>query len=72
MQKLTNKWTEADLDRLKVLVAAGASPHRAAVAMKRSVQSVQNKARDFGTPFPSMIVERMKLREAMGTNRSRR
>jgi hypothetical protein len=44
-------WSECDFDRLKALVASGASALRASVALKRSVSVTKQKARDLGIPF---------------------
>ena len=41
MRNITSKWTEADVERLKAMVASGASPHRAAVVLRRGVISVE-------------------------------
>jgi hypothetical protein len=67
MRKLRSQWTDSDVERLKALVASGASPHRAAVVLKRQVMSVQNKARAVGCPFPSMVAQRTKIRRLLGT-----
>lgn len=45
-------WTAEDLEMLKKLVANGLSPARVAVHFKRSVSSVQSRARLEGSPFP--------------------
>jgi hypothetical protein len=58
-------WSEREYQRLKELVASGASALRASVVLKRSMMSVRNKARDLGTPFPSEIEERAKRRELL-------
>jgi hypothetical protein len=58
-------WSEEEYQRLKELVASGASALRASVALKRSKQSVQGKARLLGTPFPSELVARAKLRKVL-------
>jgi len=44
-------WDEAQVAQLRALVAGGASPVRAAAALKRAQSSVQAKARKLGTPF---------------------
>jgi hypothetical protein len=45
-------WTESDNERLKAMVAQGASLLRAAAAFRRTIVSVQSQARKLGTPFP--------------------
>ena len=46
-------WSDRDIERLKVLVASGASAVRASVALKRGLAVTKNKARDLGIPFRS-------------------
>jgi hypothetical protein len=46
-------WDEAEIDRLKQLVAAGVSLARAAVTLKRTLVSAQRQAVKVGTPFPT-------------------
>lgn len=46
-------WSESDAERLKTLVASGASALRASVALKRSLSVVKLKARELGVPFRS-------------------
>jgi GcrA cell cycle regulator len=58
---ISGSWTEADNERLKALVAQGASIVRAAAAFNRSLISVRNQARKLGTPFPPMRAFRKKL-----------
>jgi hypothetical protein len=58
MRRTNTPWSNEELERLKTLVASGATPIRASIALKRSKQSVRTKARAMGTPFPSMAVEK--------------
>ncbi|NVN84886.1 MAG: hypothetical protein HXX15_02245 [Rhodopseudomonas sp.] len=44
-------WDDEQVAQLKALVATGASPIRAAAALKRAQSSVLVKARKLGTPF---------------------
>jgi hypothetical protein len=55
-------WTDAEIERLKALIASGATLLRASVALKRPKHSVQSKARALGTPFPNALTERKKRR----------
>ena len=50
---LSRRWTDGDLDKLRTLVASGASPLRASAALKRSKAIVRIKAREIGVPFPT-------------------
>jgi hypothetical protein len=53
-------WTEAEDERLKALVAQGASVVKAAAALKRTIVSVRTRARVLGCPFPPLRVARQK------------
>jgi len=55
-------WSESDAERLKVLIASGASALRASVALKRSLSVVKLKARELGVPFQSEAELRAKRR----------
>lgn len=50
----STNWTEAECERLVDLIKSGCSVARAAVIFKRSISSVQNRARKLGTPFPKL------------------
>jgi hypothetical protein len=54
MRKLARSWTDEDTELLKRLHASGASVLRASIALKRSKQYVQARARDLGIPFASL------------------
>jgi hypothetical protein len=55
-------WTPVQVARLGALIDAGASAVRSSAAMKRSIISVQTKARQIGKPFPSVrAVKRARL-----------
>ncbi len=56
-------WDDEQVERLKELIAGGASPIRAAAALKRARTSVQVKARKLGMPFMASR-ESKKLRNA--------
>ena len=51
MRSKRKNWSQEDCDRLRELVASGASPLRASLALKRSLAVTKNKARDIGAPF---------------------
>lgn len=55
-------WTESDAERLRALIASGASAIRASVALKRSLSVTKLKARELGVPFPSEAELRAKRR----------
>ena len=44
-------WTEEDQARIKLMMAAGASARRIAVALKRPSDTVKQRAKDLGLPF---------------------
>jgi hypothetical protein len=54
-------WTDQDSERLKALVASGASALRAAAIFNRTLPSIKEKARKLGTPFPSVQEARKKF-----------
>ena len=58
-------WSESDAERLKVLIASGASALRASVALKRSLSVVKLKARELGVPFPSEAELKAKRRRIL-------
>jgi len=47
----SRKWTAAHISQLIVLIDAGCCAACAAIAIKRSISVVQNKARRLGKPF---------------------
>jgi hypothetical protein len=59
---MRKKWTEDDTEKLKRLRQIGASPARAAVALKWSKTVVKEKAREFGISFPSWRTQRSEQR----------
>ena len=58
MRSLTRAWSADDEERLKALVASGASTVKAAGALKRTTKSVKVRARALGTPFPPLRIMR--------------
>ena len=56
-------WSESDAERLRALIASGASAIRASVALKRSLSVTKLKARELGVPFPSEAELRAKRRQ---------
>ena len=61
---ITRQWTDAELQQLRLLRSKGASPLRAAAALKRNIKSVQRQARLSGAPFPSLRAARKSLQSA--------
>ena len=61
-------WSPEDIEKLKALIANGASATRAAAALKRKIVAVQVKARALGTPFPTVRTERKKWQEPLKRN----
>ncbi len=59
-------WTAQESQRLKELVAGGATPFRAAAALKRSIVSVTNQARKLGSPFSPITEIRKKWADTRG------
>lgn len=54
-------WTETDIERLKSLVASGASAIRCAAAFNKSVSHIREQARKLWLYFPSVRETRKKL-----------
>jgi hypothetical protein len=63
LRPLSNPWTEEECLRLKKLHAAGASPVRAALALKKSRDRVKEKARELGIPFETMHARKRRQKE---------
>ncbi len=59
-------WLPEQIEVLRKLVEAGASPIKAAARLKRSAVSVQMKAKEAGVPFPDRrhVKRQQQLREA--------
>ena len=51
---IRSPWSVKENERLKTMIANGASALRSAAALKRSVLSVRDQACKLGTPFPSI------------------
>jgi hypothetical protein len=62
MRDHQRKWTTEDCEKLKALVQQGASAFRASAALRRSVPTVKNKARELGCPFPLLQGVRAKTK----------
>lgn len=64
-------WTPEQVARLECLIDSGASAIRAAAALKRTIVSVQQRARVMGKPFPHRhAVKRARLvKEAEAVSR---
>jgi GcrA cell cycle regulator len=60
MRSRNPPWTTEDNERLKGLVAQGASVIRAAAALNRSIMGVRHQARKIGCPFPPLRIARQK------------
>jgi GcrA cell cycle regulator len=48
---LSKAWSESDVERLKAMVASGASALRTSIALKRSLAMTKRKASELGFPF---------------------
>lgn len=51
-------WTSENDDRLRELVAKGASANRIAAALNRRVHSVRDRARRLGCSIPTVAAQR--------------
>jgi hypothetical protein len=62
-------WTPEQIARLEAMIDAGATAFRAAAAMKRTIISVQTKARQLGKPFPHVrAIRRARLAKEAQAN----
>jgi hypothetical protein len=59
-RRLSEPWTMRDEERLRALVAQGASLLRAALALRRSKEYIRDRANKMGCPFPHLKVVRLK------------
>jgi GcrA cell cycle regulator len=64
MQPRTRAWTTEDDERLRALIAKGASAIRAAAALKCPIAKVRAQARKIGYPFPTIRVSDNSSRSA--------
>jgi hypothetical protein len=64
MRRLLEPWRTLDDERLKAMVAQGASVVRVAAALRRRKGIVRARARKLGCPFPSLRVARQKWANA--------
>ena len=67
MRSLHTRWTDADIETLKKLHAAGASALRASLALKKNKNVVRALARKLGIPF---VTERDRKRRQAERERS--
>jgi DNA-directed RNA polymerase subunit RPC12/RpoP len=61
MKVKTGPWTEAENERLRELVAQGASPIRLAAVFNRKIVRVRTQARKLGLSFPKKFSYRQKF-----------
>jgi orotate phosphoribosyltransferase len=61
--RVRGAWSDEDLKRLAELAASGATPLRAAAALKRNLLSCKNQARKMGIPFAPVWKMRKVIRE---------
>lgn len=57
-------WTAEQDEKLRLLVASGASALKAAAALKRGTISVRNRAKKLRVPFPTVREVRRKIAAA--------
>lgn len=64
MMPLVRPWSDADVERLRVMAAAGASPIKCAAALRRNVQAIRRQAGRLGIRLPTLREQRKRLRDA--------
>jgi len=62
-------WTDDEVAKLSSMIEQGASARRVAVALKRPLDSVKNRARDLGKPFPKEADIKKRIKQILGTPR---
>jgi hypothetical protein len=60
MRPLIKSWTRLEDERLRAMVAQGASAIKAAAALRRSKISVGERAKKLGCPFTPLRISRKK------------
>jgi hypothetical protein len=65
------RWTPEEIERLKAMIAARASANRIAVALRRPVNSVLERARILGMSLPTITEERRRVRNLLKQDNSR-
>ena len=59
---MSKEWNEEAIQKLKRMRELGASPARAALALKCNKAAVKAKARELGMPFPHLRIQRSEQR----------
>jgi hypothetical protein len=59
------RWAPEEIEQLKTMIAAQASANRIAVALKRPVKSVFQRARSLGMSLPTITEERRRVRNML-------
>ena len=62
------RWTPEEIEKLKAMIAARASANRIAVALKRPLNVIRDRARDLGVRLPTMTEERKRVRMLLNQN----
>jgi len=55
---MPKEWSEAEIEKLRRLRQLGASPSRAALALRMNKTKIRRKALELGIPFPAQRTER--------------
>lgn len=64
MMPLVRRWTEADIEKLRLMAEAGASAMKCAAALRRPTHSVKKQARNLGLSLAGVREVRAKMKEA--------
>jgi hypothetical protein len=67
--KRRTRWTPEENERLKAMVASGVPVLKAAAAFKCKMSDIRTRARQLGTPFPTIREVRKKFASDPGLSR---
>jgi hypothetical protein len=62
-------WTDDEVAKLSSMIERGVSAQRAAVSLKRPLDSIKKRAKDLGKPFEKEAHRKKRLKQILGTPR---
>ena len=64
---LRRVWTDKEVARLKEMIEKGLSAQRIALALRRPTDSIKQRARQIGMPFPHDVDLKRERKRILGT-----